>query len=89
MAGTVARPLETLCAIRSGSAQCYGHDGCFDFEWLPYTRTASANLGGSGDRAVALEAWSPKLYPMPPLQDDARIEGDNGALWIARFGGIR
>jgi ligand-binding sensor domain-containing protein len=44
-------------------------------------------LGEVVDRAVAMEAWIPKLNPMPDLVQ-ALVEDDNGALLIAMRGGI-
>jgi ligand-binding sensor domain-containing protein/two-component sensor histidine kinase len=78
-----------LCAVQSGSAQCYGGDGSLGGRGLSLYEDRRGNLWVGAE--TGLWRWKPgppKLYPMPdwPL---ALIEGDNGALLIAMQSGIR
>ena len=56
-AGGSATPTGRLCAIRSGSTQCYGEDGSLgQRNPLLIRGQRGQSLGGSGKRAVAMEA---------------------------------
>jgi signal transduction histidine kinase/ligand-binding sensor domain-containing protein len=81
-----------LCAIRNGSVRCYGEDGGFS------TGVSSiCEYGGSLWAAGGPDLWRwrpdpPKRYPLPDsllFSITDVIEGDNGLLWIATYGGIR
>jgi signal transduction histidine kinase/ligand-binding sensor domain-containing protein len=81
-------PTGKLCAIRGGSAQCYGQDGRLGRGFFFLHEDSGGNLWAAGP--VGLLRWKPdppKLYPMPdtPLE----LESDNGALLISTRKGIR
>ncbi|HME10758.1 MAG TPA: two-component regulator propeller domain-containing protein, partial [Bryobacteraceae bacterium] len=78
-----------LCAIQSGSTQCYGEDGSLGRGALPLYEDSGGNLWAGAK--TGLWRWrpgTPKLYPTPDMALGL-IEGDNGALLIAMRGGIR
>jgi signal transduction histidine kinase/ligand-binding sensor domain-containing protein len=90
-AGTFGVPSGRLCAIRNGSVRCYGEDGSFGVGVFSLYEHRGNLWAGA---ATGLWRWKPdppKLYPMtgPSHGIPALIDGDNGALWIARPGGIR
>jgi len=79
----------TLCAIRSGSVQCYGEDGSFGRQVYPLYEDS----GGSLWAAVPNGLWrwkpgSPKFYPLPEWPNGL-TEGDNGSLLVAAKGGLK
>jgi signal transduction histidine kinase/ligand-binding sensor domain-containing protein len=81
-------PTGKLCAIRRGSAQCYGQDRSLGRGFFFLHEDSGGNLWAAGP--VGLLRWKPdppKLYPMPdtPLE----LESDNGALLISTRNGIR
>jgi signal transduction histidine kinase/ligand-binding sensor domain-containing protein len=81
-------PTGKLCAIRRGSAQCYGQDGSLGRGFFFLHEDSGGSLWAAGP--VGLLRWKPdppKLYPMPdtPLE----LESDNGALLISTRNGIR
>jgi signal transduction histidine kinase/ligand-binding sensor domain-containing protein len=80
-------PTGKLCAIRRGSAQCYGEDGSLGRGFFFLHEDSGGRLWAAGPSG--LWRWKPnptKLYPMPhpPLE----IESDNGALLISTRSGI-
>ena len=81
-------PTGKLCAIRGGSAQCYGEDGSLGRGFFFLHEDSGGNLWAAGP--IGLLRWKPdppKLYPMPdtPLE----LESDNGALLVSTRKGIR
>ena len=81
-------PTGKLCAIRRGSAQCYGQNGSLGRGFFFLHEDSGGNLWAAGP--VGLLRWKPdppKLYPMQdtPLE----LESDNGALLISTRNGIR
>jgi ligand-binding sensor domain-containing protein/signal transduction histidine kinase len=81
-------PTGKLCAIRRGSAQCYGDDGSLGRGFFFLHEDSGGSLWAAGP--TGLWRWKPdppKLYPIPdtPLE----IESDNGALLISMRSGIR
>jgi signal transduction histidine kinase/ligand-binding sensor domain-containing protein len=91
-AGVNAGSNGRLCAIQSGSVQCYGEDGSFGSQVLSLYEDSRGNLWAGA--ATGLWRWKPgppKLYPMPDPahQISALNEGENGAILIAMNGGIR
>ena len=81
-------PTGRLCAIRAGSAQCYGEDGSLGRGFFFLHEDSGGSLWAAGP--IGLLRWKPdppKLYPMPdqPLE----IESDNSALLISMRSGIR
>jgi signal transduction histidine kinase/ligand-binding sensor domain-containing protein len=81
-------PTGKLCAIRRGSAQCYGEDGSLGRGFFFLHEDSGGSLWAAGP--AGLWRWKPdppKLYPMPatPLE----IESYNGALLISMRSGIR
>jgi signal transduction histidine kinase/ligand-binding sensor domain-containing protein len=80
-------PTGKLCAIRHGSAQCYGEDGSLGRGFFFLHEDSGGRLWAAGPAGVW--RWKPdppKLYPMPhpPLE----LESDNGALLISARSGI-
>jgi ligand-binding sensor domain-containing protein/signal transduction histidine kinase len=78
-----------LCAIRGGSAQCYGEDGSFG----PYVQSIYEDSGGNLWVGAATGLWrwkpgSPQRYRMP-VPAIALAKGDNGALLIATQRGLK
>jgi len=81
-------PTGKLCAIRGGSAECYGQDGSLGRGFFFLHEDSGGNLWAAGP--IGLLRWKPdppKLYPMPetPLE----LESGNGALLISTRNGIR
>jgi ligand-binding sensor domain-containing protein len=90
-AGGLGAPAGRLCAIQTGSVQCYGADGHFGRGVLSLYEYQGNLWAGA---VTGLWRWKPdpaRRYPVPgpipEIQD--LIEGDNGALWIALHGGIK
>ncbi|MGH9840818.1 MAG: two-component regulator propeller domain-containing protein [Blastocatellia bacterium] len=88
-AGGQASPTARLCAIHGGAVRCYGEDGRFGpfIDTLYEDREGNVWVGG----IAGLWRWKPgppKLYPMPG-RVRALMEGDNGALVIVTYSGIR
>jgi signal transduction histidine kinase/ligand-binding sensor domain-containing protein len=93
-AGGYAGPIGRLCAIESGSAQCYGDDGRFGLWVASLYEDSRGNLWAGAQ--TGLWRWKPgppKLYPMPysliGTSSQTMNESDDGALLIATEGGIR
>jgi PAS domain S-box-containing protein len=93
-AGGYSGSLGRLCAIRSGSAQCYGDDGGLGLWVASLYEDSRGNLWVGAQ--TGLWRWKPgppKLYPMPyPLigtSSQTLNESDDGALLIATQDGIR
>ena len=86
-AGAWGSPNGRLCAIRSGSVQCYGEDGAFG-------RLVSAlNEDSSGTLWVGAQSglwrWKPgppKRYATPQLQISDLSKVEDGRLLIAVYG---
>ena len=85
-------PLGDSARFRSGSTQCYGEDGSFGCRSDSlYMRTAQAISGrerrpGCGDGSLVLRS---SIRCRTRLRINALIEGDDGALLIAKNSGIR
>ena len=77
-----------LCAIRSGSAHCYGEDGSFGKGTLSLYEDEARNLWAGGLKGVW--RWKPDPPQFYPMQDPVKglMEGNNGALLISTSGGI-
>ncbi|HZD47607.1 MAG TPA: two-component regulator propeller domain-containing protein, partial [Silvibacterium sp.] len=78
-----------LCAIQSGSVQCYGEDGRLGNRVDSLCQDSGGSLWVGSDKG--LWRWKPgppKRYPIAE-EVHALIEGDNGALLIATSSGIR
>jgi signal transduction histidine kinase/ligand-binding sensor domain-containing protein len=93
-AGGYAGPVGRLCAIQSGSAQCFGDDGRLGLWVASLYEDSRGNLWAGAQ--TGLWQWRPgppKLYPMPyPLigtSSQTLNESDDGALLIATEGGIK
>jgi signal transduction histidine kinase/ligand-binding sensor domain-containing protein len=93
-AGGYAGAIGRLCAIESGSVQCYGDDGRLGLWVASLYEDSRGNLWAGAQ--TGLWRWKPgppKLYPMPyPLlgtSSQTLNESDDGALLIATEGGIR
>ena len=87
--GQAAAPNGKLCAIHSGSVQCYGEDGSFGryIESVYEDRARNLWVGASS----GLWRWKPappKLYPMPD-KAQSLLDGDDGAPLVAMLSGIR
>jgi len=93
-AGGYAGSVGRLCAIQSGTAQCYGDDGRLGLWVASLYEDTRGNLWVGAQ--TGLWRWKPgppKLYPMPfPLiatSSQTLNESDDGALLIATQTGIR
>jgi signal transduction histidine kinase/ligand-binding sensor domain-containing protein len=87
--GHHATPAAKLCAMRGSRVQCYGEDDSFGqhIDSLYEDRRGNLWVGA----VKGLWRWKPgppKLYPMPE-RAQALIDGDNGALGIVMYSGIR
>src|SRR6266403_1739143 len=93
-AGGYAGSIGRLCAIKSGSAECFGDDGRLGLWVAALFEDSRGNLWAGAQ--TGLWRWKPgppKLYPMPyPLlgtSSQTLNESDDGALLIATDGGIK
>jgi len=93
-AGGYAGSIGRLCAIKSGSARCYGDDGRLGLWVASLYEDSRGNLWAGAQ--TGLWRWKPgppKLYPMPyPLlgtSSQTLNESEDGALLIATEGGIK
>ncbi|PWU01652.1 MAG: hypothetical protein C5B51_22425, partial [Terriglobia bacterium] len=91
-AGAIGVPNGRLCAIRSGALKCQGEDGTLDGGVVSLCEWKGALWAGTS--TAGLWRWKPgppRLYSVPGSVSSVLdlIEGDNGALWIAKNGGIR
>jgi ligand-binding sensor domain-containing protein/signal transduction histidine kinase len=82
-----------LCEIRKGAVQCSGPDDSMGRVYALYEHQGDLWAG----TATAIWRWKPgppRVYPIagqsPPIQMQTQdlSEGDNGALWIATYGGL-
>jgi len=82
-------PRPNICAVRSGSVQCYGDAAAFGIAAFMFYEDKAGNLWVGATRG--LWRWKPgppKLYPMrDPVV--TVIEDDNGALLIGTPSGIK
>jgi signal transduction histidine kinase/ligand-binding sensor domain-containing protein len=88
-AGGHGTPAAKLCAIRSAEIQCNGEDGSFGqyIDALFEDQAGRIWVGG----ANGLWRWKPgplKFYAMPDRVRDF-VQGENGALIIVMYSGIR
>src|SRR5208337_3100078 len=86
-------PSGRLCALRNGSAQCYGQDGSLGVFVEALYEDPAGELWVGGPIGW-LRRWKPdppKLYPMPDkvVTAQAMIAADKGAILIATQSGIR
>ena len=93
-AGGYAGSIGRLCALKSGSAECYGDDGRLGLWVASLYEDSRGNLWAGAQ--TGLWQWKPgppKLYPMPfPLlgtSSQTLNESDDGGLLIITEGGIR
>jgi ligand-binding sensor domain-containing protein/signal transduction histidine kinase len=91
-AGGGAIPTGRLCAIRNGSAQCYGEDGNLGPAVLGLYEDSKGNLWAGVK--TGLWRWSPgppRFYPLPGEPDgiQALSEDDDGALLVGWRGAIQ
>jgi len=86
LGGSLGTPTGRLCAIRSGSAQCYTQDGAFgSFVWGLY-EDGSGNLWAGAESG--LWRWKPgppRRYAIPRRISDLS-KGDDGQALIAMSG---
>jgi len=90
--GTFAVPSGRLCAIHSGSTQCYGEDGSLGTLVTPLYEDSRGNLWvGSGDRLWRWNPGPPKDYRVPNVPNGIQglVEGDNGRLLFSTNDGLR
>ena len=88
--GTVwAGTLETsgrLCALRSGSAQCYGEDGAFGRAvWALYEDSSGTLWAGAQSGLWRMKPGPPRRYPTP-TELIGLSKADDGRLLIAMHG---
>jgi len=89
-AGGLGTPAGQLCAIRSGSAQCYGQDGTLGRMVLSLYEDNAGDLWAGAQSG--LWRWTPghpTHYEMPPTEINDLNQGEEGELLIAMTGGTR
>src|ERR1700677_2359089 len=93
-AGGYAGSIGRLCAIQSGSAECYGDDGRLGLWVASLYEDSRGNLWAGAQ--TGLWQWKPgppKLYPMPDsligTSSQTLNESDDGSLLIATQAGIK
>ena len=90
-AGVEVTPTWRLCAIRSGTVQCYGENGSIGLGVGSLFEDKGGNLwAGTGTGLWRWKPGPPEVVPLPPPMREihAFAEGDNGTLLIAVRGGI-
>ncbi len=91
-AGGVGVPTGRLCAIRNGSARCYGEDGKFDRGVVNLYEDGKGNLwAGVKDGLWRWKPDPPTFYPLAGEPDGIQGLGDedDGALLVGWRGGIQ
>lgn len=81
-----------LCAIRNGSARCYGEDGALGRGAFNLYEDRKGNLwAGVKDGLWRLKPEPPQFYPLPGEPDGIQAlgEDDDGALLVGWNGGIQ
>ncbi|HEY1755543.1 MAG TPA: two-component regulator propeller domain-containing protein [Bryobacteraceae bacterium] len=87
-AGTYARPAGLLCAIRAGSAQCFGQDGTLGVAVASLIENDGYVWAGT---ATGLWRWRPgppKRYLPESANPQAMIRGDQGDLLVVVQGEV-
>ena len=85
-AGTLADPTGRLCAIRSGSTQCYGEDGAFGRAVWALYEDSSGNLWAAAQSGLwRMKPGPPRRYPTP-TELIGLSKADDGRLLIAMHG---
>ena len=90
-AGGYSVPTGRLCAIRNGSARCYGEDGSLGEAVSSLNEDSKGNLWvGVTDGLWRWKPGPPKFYPLAGELHGLRglAEGDDGGLLIAFRGAI-
>ena len=83
-AGTLASPAGRLCAMRSGSTQCYGGDGIFGRGVFSLYEDKSGNLwAGAQSGLWRWKPGPPRRYVTPPTEINDLETGDDGRLLIS------
>ena len=83
-AGTLASPAGRLCAMRSGSAQCYGGDGIFGRGVFSLYEDSSGTLWvGAQSGLWRWKPGPPKRYATPPVEINDLKTADDGRLLIS------
>ena len=86
-AGTLATPSGRVCALRGGSAQCYGEDGAFGRAVWAWYEDSSGNLwAGAQSGLWRIKPGPPRRYPTP-IELIGLSKADDGRLLIAMHGG--
>ncbi len=83
-AGTLASPTGRLCAMRSGSAQCYGRDGLLGKGVYSLYEDKSGTLWvGAQSGLWRWKPGPPKRYVTPPTEINDLKAADDGRLLIS------
>jgi signal transduction histidine kinase/ligand-binding sensor domain-containing protein len=84
-------PPGKLCAIHSGSVQCFGEDGSLGHGVLSLFEDNKGNLWAGGEHGLwRWKPGAPKFYPLPDPNSVFGLAGDrDGSLLISMRGGIR
>ena len=83
-AGALASPTGRLCAMRSGSTQCYGADGIFGRGVFSLYEDNSGTLWvGAQSGLWRWKPGSPKRYATPPTEINDLKTADDGRLLIS------
>jgi signal transduction histidine kinase/ligand-binding sensor domain-containing protein len=86
-AGAWGSPNGRLCAMRSGSAQCYGEDGAFGRLVSALKEDSSGTLWvGAQSGLWRWKPGPPKRYATPQLQISDLSKVEDGRLLIAGYG---
>ena len=76
-----------LCAMRRGSAKCFGEDGSFGHSIEALYEDGSGNLWAAAESALwKIKPGSPRLYAKMPKNVTALGASGDGGLLLARYG---
>ena len=83
LGGSPGTPTGRLCAIRSGSAQCYGEDGAFgSFVWSLGEDSSGTLWAGAESGLWRWKPGPPRRYATPGMRIGDLSKADDGRLLI-------
>ena len=87
LGGSLGTPTGRLCAIRSGSAQCYTQDGAFgSFVWGLYDDGLGNLWAGAESALWRWKPGPPRRYAIPKVRITDLGKGDDGRVLVAMSG---
>jgi signal transduction histidine kinase/ligand-binding sensor domain-containing protein len=87
LGGSPGTPTGRLCAIRTGSTQCYGEDGAFgSFVWSLGEDSSGALWAGAESGLWRWKPGAPKRYAMPGTRVGDMSKADDGSLLVGMSG---